>query len=247
MEEHPQVIDTHAHLDELPDSRETIEEARSAGVAGIIAVGQDIASNEKTLEISSQHPGFVYPAVGYHPWRLNDNDHDNTLAYIDEKLANCVALGEVGLDYKAKTKKKIQKAVFEQLLAIGKSHNKPLIVHCRYSHETALRMVKGAGLEKAVFHWYSGPVDLIPHIAGAGYYMSATPALLYNPYHAKAINAVPLSNLLLETDTPVQYQKLHARPVHVRVTLQEVARVKGISIEEIAARTTQNARACFDL
>ena len=247
MNELPQVIDTHAHLDELPDPGGIIEEARAAGVAGIIAVGQDLASNEKTLEISSRHPGVVYPAVGYHPWRLSDNDHDKTLAYIDEKLRDCVALGEVGLDYKAKTKKKIQKAVFERLLAIGKRHNKPVIVHCRYSHETALRMVKETGLEKAVFHWYSGPVDLIPHIAAAGYYMSATPALLYNPYHAEAIEAVPLSNLLLETDTPVQYQKLRARPVHVRVTLTEVARVKGIGVEEIAARTTENARACFNL
>jgi TatD DNase family protein len=77
--------------------------------------------------------------------------------------------------------------------------------------------------------------------------MSATPALLYNPYHAEAIKAVPLSNLLLETDAPVQYQELAARPVHVQVTLQEVARVKGIAAEEIAVQTTRNAKACFGL
>jgi len=98
-----------------------------------------------------------------------------------------------------------------------------------------------------VFHWYSGPIDLIPRIAGDGYYMSASPALLYNPYHAEAINAVPLSNLLLETDAPVQYRELAARPVHVQVTLREVARVKGMSLEEIAAQTTKNAKACFGL
>lgn len=247
MKELLQVIDTHAHLDELPDPARTIAEARAGGVAGIVAVGQDVVSNRKTLEIASKHPGFVYPAVGYHPWRLSENDHDKTLAYIDERLQDCVALGEVGLDYKAKTKKKIQKAVFGEILAIALKHRKPVILHCRYSHETVFRMVRDVGLERAVFHWYSGPVDLIPHIAGAGYYMSATPALLYNPYHAEAINAVPLSNLLLETDTPVQYRTLQARPVHVQVTLREVARVKGISTEEIATRTTRNAGACFGL
>jgi TatD DNase family protein len=88
---------------------------------------------------------------------------------------------------------------------------------------------------------------LIPRIAADGYYMSATPALLYNPYHAKAITAVPLSNLLLETDTPVHYQDLAARPVHVQVTLREVARVRGMPTEEIAAQTTRNAKACFGL
>ncbi|MBW1677904.1 MAG: TatD family hydrolase, partial [Deltaproteobacteria bacterium] len=55
------------------------------------------------------------------------------------------------------------------------------------------------------------------------------------------------SNLLLETDTPVQYRELAARPVHVQVTLQEVARVKGMAAEEIAAQTTRNAKACFGL
>ena len=186
-------------------------------------------------------------AVEDHPWRLDPDHDEETFAYIEENLKGCVALGEVGLVYKAKRKKKAQKAIFEELLAIARRHSKPVIVHCRYVHETAYRMVKEAGTEKAVFHWYSGPLDLIPLIAGDGYYMSATPALLYNPYHAEAIKAVPLSNLLLETDAPVQYQELAARPVHVQVTLQEVARVKGVAAEEIAVQTTRNAKACFGL
>jgi TatD DNase family protein len=247
MKRLPPVIDTHAHLDELPDAQTAIGEAKEGSVLAIVAVGQDIPSNQKTLEIAGQHPGFVFPAIGYHPWRLNPDDNDEVLAYIATNLKHCVALGEVGLDYKAKTKKKIQKAIFQELLAIAKRLDKTVIVHCRYVHETAYRMVKEAALEKAIFHWYSGPLDLIPLIARDGYYMSATPALLYNPYHAAAIRAVPLSNLLLETDTPVQYQELAARPVHVQVTLQEVARVKGITPDEIAAQTTRNAKACFGL
>jgi len=247
MGQSPSVIDTHAHLDELPNPETAIKEAKAGGVLGIVAVGQDIPSNQKTLEIASQHLGFVFPAIGYHPWRL-DPDHDaDTLVYIEQHLKHSVALGEVGLDYKAKTKKKVQKGIFRDLLAIAKRYHKPVIVHCRYVHETAYRAVKEVGIEKVVFHWYSGPLDLIPLIAGDGYYMSATPALLYNPYHVEAIKAVPLSSLVLETDTPVRYQELSTRPVHVQVTLQEVARVKGVSVQEIAAQTTQNAKACFGL
>ncbi len=241
------VIDTHAHFEELSDPDTAIKEAQDSGVVAVVAVGQDISSNEKALQLADQHRGFVFPAIGYHPWRLDPEADDETLAYIDKNLEHCVALGEVGLDYKAKIKKKIQKGVFVELLAIAKEHDKPMILHCRYSHETAYRMVKEAGIQKAVFHWFSGPLDLVPLIAADGYYMSATPALLYNPYHAKAVNAVPLSNLLLETDTPVRYRELAARPVHVQVTLQEVARIKGISVEEIAEQTTRNAKACFGL
>lgn len=243
----PPVIDTHAHLDELPDPEAAVKEAREGGLLAIVAVGQDIPSNQETLEIAGRNQGFVFPAIGYHPWRLNPDRNDETLAYIDANLKHCVALGEVGLDYKAKTKKKRQKAIFQELLAIADKHDKPIIIHCRYVHETAYRMVKEAGIEKAIFHWYSGSLDLIPLIADAGYYMSATPALLYNPYHAKAIAAVPLSNLLLETDTPVQYQELAARPVHVQVTLQEVAKLRGMAPEQVAEHTTRNAKQCFGL
>ncbi len=241
------IIDTHAHLDEFSDPQAVIEEAQGDGVVAIVAVGQDIESNRATLAIASKNPGVVFPAVGYHPWRLNPEADDETLKQINDNLPNCVALGEVGLDYKAKAKKKAQKAVFIKLVALAKEHNKPIILHCRYSHERAFQMVKDAGLKKVVFHWYSGPVELISRIAAEGYYMSACPALLYNPYHAKAIKAVPLSNLLLETDSPVRYQELKAKPTHVRVTLEEVARVKAKSLEEVAEHTTKNAKKCFGL
>jgi TatD DNase family protein len=247
MRNRPPVIDTHAHLDELSDPDGAIRAAKDDGVVAIVAVGQDMASNQKTMEIAGQYPGFVFPAMGYHPWRLHADADDDTLAQIDANLVHCVALGEVGLDYKAKTKKKVQKALFPKILAVAKKHDKPVIVHCRYSHETAFRMIQEAGLKKAVFHWYSGPLELIPLIAGAGYYMSACPALLYNPYHAKAIQAVPLANLLLETDSPVHYRELAARPAHVQITLREVARVKEMSAEAIADQTTKNARLCFGL
>jgi len=241
------VIDTHAHFEELADPQAAVEEARKEGVLAVIAVGQDIPSNEKALEMAADNPGFIFPAVGYHPWRITPEKDEETLNYIDKNLTKCVALGEVGLDYKAKTKKKVQKALFLKLVALAKKHDKPIILHCRYSHKTAFDMVKEAGLKKVIFHWFSGPVELIPEIASAGYYMSASPALLSNPYHAKIIREVPLSRLLLETDAPVRYGDLTARPVHVQLTLKEAAQVKGKSPADIADETTRNARAVFGL
>ena len=241
------MIDTHAHFEELADPLAAVEEAQEGGVSAIVAVGQDIASNEKALEMADRFPGYVYPAVGYHPWRIVPEDDDKTLQYIDEKLPTCIALGEVGLDYRAKTKKKKQKALFAKLIAIARQHDKPIVLHCRYSHKTAFEMVKDAGLKKVVFHWFSGPVDLIGAISNQGYYMSASPALLSNPYHADVIREVPISHLLLETDAPVQYGDLKARPVHVQLTLKEAAKIKGVPVEEMALRTTENAKACFSL
>lgn len=247
MEKIEPVVDTHAHLDELEDPDRAIEEAKEEGVAAIIAVGQDMGSNKKIVEIAHCHRGYVFPAVGYHPWLIKKEEIEGTLAELDRDLKECVALGEIGLDYKAKVKKKLQKRVFQQLLELAKKHDKPVIVHSRYSHQTTYAMVKEIGLKRAVFHWYSGPMDVLDAIVDAGYYVSATPALLYNPYHGKAMAAAPLSHILLETDTPVTYQKLAARPKHVRITLRELARVKGLSEEEVARETTSNARRLYGL
>lgn len=242
-----EIIDTHAHLDEFSDPEAAVAEAQAEGVVAVVAIGQDMASNQKTLAIAEAQPGVVYPAVGYHPWRLDPAADDDTFAQIDRHLPGCVALGEVGLDYKAKAKKKVQKRVFRELIDLAKSHDKPMILHCRYSHARAYQMVRDAGVKRAVFHWYSGPIDIIPEIAASGYYMSACPALSYNPYHVEAIRAVPLSSLLLETDCPVTYQSLKARPVHVRLTLELAAKTKDLTLETLARTTTENARRCFDL
>lgn len=100
------MIDGHAHLNEVEDIGAAISSARSAGVSAIIGVGMDMGSNTATLEIAASFPEIVYPAIGYHPWSIVSDEIEQNLAFIKEKLPVCIALGEVGLDYKAKVKKK---------------------------------------------------------------------------------------------------------------------------------------------
>ena len=92
-----------------------------------------------------------------------------------------------------------------------------------------------------VFHWYSGPFDTLEEIIRSGYFISATPALRYSPVHQEAIRRTPLEFLLVDTDTPVNYQGLEARPKDVRISLEEVSRLKGLSAEKVSEQTTRNA------
>ena len=94
-----QLIDTHAHLDEIENLEEVLGAAREAGLAAIIAVGSDITSNVKTLEIAARYPGFVYPALGWHPWYIKESEIEASLEFIKANIAQAVAIGEVGLDY----------------------------------------------------------------------------------------------------------------------------------------------------
>ena len=240
-------IDGHAHLNELAALDRCLHDARQAGVQAIIGVGMDIPSNRRILAIAAANEGFVFPAVGYHPWEIRKDAVEETLAFIDENLGGCVALGEVGLDYKAKVKKKLQRHVFGELLRLALRHGKVPILHCRYSHERVFTMVTEAGVDRAVFHWYTGTIDLMRRIIDAGYCISATPALRYSPPHREAVRAAPMDGILIETDCPVAYQGVESRPVDVVDTAREVARLKGMDPAEVMAVTAENTKNLYSL
>jgi TatD DNase family protein len=236
------MIDGHAHLNEIADIDGAIRRAASAGVATVVAVGMDTASNRITLDLASRFPGIIYPAVGYHPWSIVPGEIDENLAFIREHLPVCIALGEIGIDYKTKLKKQIQWDVFERLLAVAKEMDKPVIIHSRYSHSRTFELTESSGIERAVFHWYSGPVDLVEKIMDSGYFVSASPALAYSPPHRAAIAAASLERILVETDAPVEYQGKVSEPADLVDTVRELAGLKGISFDEAARITEENTR-----
>jgi TatD DNase family protein len=241
------MIDGHAHLNEIEDVDGALARAQEAGITGIVAVGMDIASNQRTLELHRRFPHLVYPAVGYHPWSITPEGIEDNLAFIREHLAGCVALGEVGLDYQARVKKKVQQEILAALLELAARENKPVILHTRFSHQRAHRMVKEAGIARAVFHWYSGPLEVLQEILADGYFISATPALAYSPPHQAAIQAAPLSRILIETDSPVVYQEKKSEPAHLLVTIRELSRVKGIKLFRVIETTTANAKGFYNI
>lgn len=241
------VIDGHVHLDQIKDLDRTLADARNAGVSGIIAVGMDLDSNRRTLELARIHSGYIHPAIGYHPLNIRGEDIPATLEFIARHIDSAVAIGEIGLDYKAKVKKNLQKEAFARILEIASRHDKTVIIHARLSHARCYEMATVAGIRKAVFHWYSGPIDLLEKILQEGYFISATPALQYSPKHREAILKAPIDRILLETDSPVIYGEIESRPADVLIPLGEVARVKGMGLHEVARITRENTIELFGL
>ena len=241
------LIDTHVHLDEMADPDEAVLEARKAGVMALVAVGMDLVSNGKVLELSRRYPGVVYPAVGYHPWKVEISGLRANLEFLRSQADRAVAIGEVGLDYKIGVPRQIQQGVFQDILDLALEKDLPLIVHARLAHEEAFEMIRKQGLQKAVFHWYSGPVDILKELLLHRYFISATPALAYSPKHREAVSLAPLKQILIETDAPTAYQGVNSTPAQVRQTLTELAKLKRVEPEEAALKTTQNARDFFGL
>jgi TatD DNase family protein len=242
------LIDTHVHLEQISELPAMIDRCKKEGVLGIVAVGMDLRSNQAILAICENHSGYVFPAFGLHPWSLKGEEElERCIRFIERSIDKCVAIGEIGLDYKIKVGKKFQQKAFQRALDIAGRFNKPACIHSRYSYKRTFQMVRDAGVIKAVFHWYSGPVDNLESIIEAGYFVSATPALEYSEAHRKAIAKAPLEQILIETDAPVEYKGLESRPFHIGKTLQALVDLKGVSAEKAAKVTTESAIDFFGL
>jgi len=148
------VIDTHAHLDEIDDLDETLNEAAKAGVRAIFTLGQNYVSNIKTLSISEKYPSIVFCAAGLHPCFLENMQQkqiDETISFIEENISRIIAIGEIGLDYDKRTlesiSKQMQKDVFNRLLNTAKKCAKPVLIHSRYSWRDCFEITASAGID----------------------------------------------------------------------------------------------------
>ena len=247
------LIDSHAHVEELEDLASAIERAKQSGVVAIVAVGSDLESNKQVLEIAARYNRFVYPALGLHPGLLHGSASslEHQVRFIEDNRSDAVAIGEVGLDYHKKvvsvSGRELQRRAFGTVLALAARHGKPVIVHSRYAWRDSFDLAKEAGVDKAVFHWYTGPISVLRDILGRGYFVSATLAVEYHAEHRRTVREAPLENLLLETDCPVVYRGHRSEPADVGRVLRSAADLKGLSLDVVAEKTTENSVRLFGL
>jgi len=251
------VVDTHAHLESLGDLEKDVHEAREEGVVAIVAVGSDYDSSSRVLDMAAKYPRFVFPALGLHPWELGKagtEGVDKILKLIEDQKEAIVAVGEVGLDYdkrvRAIAEKSRQQAVLKEFLALARRLDKPVSLHSRYSWKDCFDLVQSAGLDKVVFHWFTGFSSVLDSILKAGYFVSCTPAAEYHSEHRRAIREAPMAQLLLETDAPVSYgrdSRYQSAPKDVLRSLNAAAELKGVDRDLVAEKTTENALKLFGI
>jgi TatD DNase family protein len=247
------LIDTHAHLSDLEDRDTIVHNARQVGVVAVVAMGANLATSKSTLTWAEDYPGFVYPCIGIHPTEFMEEEVQSTLSYLQEHIATIVAVGEIGLDYwhrevrKSEDVRERQRELYAYQLRIAREFGKPASVHGRGAWRDVLDLAVEHGPEKVVFHWYSGPADVLDELLDRGYYISATPAAEYSRDHRAALNIVPLERIVIETDSPVflRNRGRTSEPADLVVTLKALAKLKEASEEEVALITTGNAEKIF--
>ncbi|MEW9052950.1 MAG: TatD family hydrolase [Neobacillus sp.] len=253
------LFDTHAHLNAEQyneDLQEVIERAQEEGVSNIVVVGFDRPTIEKAMELAENYE-FIYACVGWHPVDAIDMTEED-LVWIEELAAHpkVVAIGEMGLDYHwDKSPKEIQKSVFRKQIQLAKKVKLPIVIHNRDATADIVEILQEEGAEEVggIMHCFSGSAEIAKECVKMNFYISlGGPVTFKNAKKPKEVAAeIPLDKLLIETDcpylTPHPHRGKRNEPSYVKLIAEQIAEIKGISLEEVAVATTRNAKKLFDI
>jgi TatD DNase family protein len=253
------LVDSHAHLELEPlvfDPAGVVSRAREAGVALIVTVGIDLEDVKRALEIADRFD-HVFACVGFHPHNAKDVS-DKNLREMENLAAHpkVKGYGEIGLDFfRNRSPHDRQRAVFADQLTLGKSLDKPVVIHLRDAYPEGLEMLERAAPFPAggVIHCFSGTKDDATRALELGFHISIPGTVTYkkNEGLREIVRSLPLERLLLETDCPfLAPEPLRGKdnePAYIIHTARKVAEARGESLEQVARITTANACRVFGL
>jgi TatD DNase family protein len=244
------LADSHCHLDDPQfdaDREAVIERARAAGVETMLAVGSGPPDLEAGIRLAEGHAQIV-ASVGVHPHEAAKATPE-TFERLRELLANpkVVAIGEIGLDYHYNfSPPEVQREVFARQLEMARAASRPVIIHTREAWPDTLRMLAEARLAGGIMHCFSeGPAEA-EQVLALGFHISFAGVVTFpKALRVQAVaRMVPLDRLLVETDAPylapVPHRGKRNEPAFVVETARKAAELRGVTVEEIAAATTEN-------
>jgi TatD DNase family protein len=251
-----ELIDTHAHtnFDAFDGDRaETYARARANGIVAIVEVGVGLEGARGALA-RSKETDFVYAAGGLHPTGLDTFETDWPMLERLIRTEDFAAVGECGLDYHwMKAPKERQEEAFRRQIRLARQMSLPYIVHCREAEKDVLRIVRDEGYARGVVHCFGGTREEAEEFLALGLRVTFCGNVTYRNAEKlrEAARAVPLGKLMLETDSPflppAARRGKRNEPAFVSETAAFLAGLHGVTVGEIAAATTRNARLFFDL
>jgi TatD DNase family protein len=251
----PSAVDTHCHLflmDE--DPAQAVASARQAGVSHLVCVGIDPDSSRKSRELAESFRG-VFATAGVHPHTASDFDR-RAGAVIEELAADplIVAIGETGLDYyRRHSPAEDQQRAFRSHIALSRETGKPLVVHVREAWDDALRILAEESADHVILHCFSGDELVAKEAEARGYFMSFAGNITYPNAESLrgAAAAVGADQLLVETDSPfLAPQSTRGRPnapANLILTLQQLATVRSLNLDQMVEVTSRAASRAFPL
>lgn len=245
------LVDSHCHLDfpdlanRLPDVLQRMQD-NQVGLA--VCIGVNLEDFPKVLSLAEQEPR-LFATVGVHPEYTDVEEPDADCLVELASHPKVIAIGETGLDYYwQKDQPEWQRDRFRTHIRAAKRCGKPLVVHTRDSAVDTLRVLKEEGADAigGVMHCFTENWEIASQALDLGFYISFSGIVTFK--NATVVKEValkcPLDRILVETDSPylapVPYRGKPNEPAYVHYVAEEIARLRGISLEEISKATTDN-------
>lgn len=253
------IFDTHAHYTDKrfeEDRDSLLLSMKDHGVGQIVEVGAGISSTRDAVALAHRYD-FVYASVGIHPEEIEQltEQHMDWFKELaaDEKV---IAVGEIGLDYYYdEPERSLQKQWFERQLELAKEVNLPVIIHSRDAAQDTLEIMKAHHAEEigGVIHCFSYSTEMAETYLNMGFFLGIGGVVTFKNSRKlkEVVEMAPLDRLVLETDapylTPVPYRGKRNASLYLPYVAQEIARLKGVSEEEVVRVTEENARKLYRL
>ncbi len=244
-------VDSHCHLDfpdfagELP---RMLDAMREAGVSHALCISVDLPDFPRVHAIALAH-GNIYASAGTHP------DYPDTEEPTVERLValaalpKVVAIGETGLDYyRQQGELEWQRARFRTHIRAARAAGRPLVIHTRAAAEDTIAVMREEGAREVggVMHCFTETLEVARAALDLGFHISFSGIVTFkNAVELKEVaRAVPLDRMLIETDSPylapVPFRGKRNEPAYVPHVAAEIARLRGIDVDEVAAATSAN-------
>jgi TatD DNase family protein len=251
-------IDTHCHWDDgsfADDFLGTVEDAVGAQIEAVIVPAIARSNWAKVADLTVEKSLKIYPAFGLHPLFLAEH----RLGHLDELLDFCqknqaVAIGECGLDYFVpELPEALQQQFFVEQIKIAKLLNLPLIIHARRSVDAVMAILRRFSPLRGVVHSFAGSLQQAQQLHKLGFLLGVGGTVTYPRAQRlrQVVAAIPLEQLLLETDAPDQppcgFQGQRNVPARLLTIAESVATLRGVDLATLAAITTANAKNLFSL
>ena len=251
------LFDTHAHLNDPafdPDRDALIRALPEKGIGLVMNVGCCLDSSRDCVKMAETYP-HIYASVGSHPDAADEVNEE----VLDEYRMLCKhdkvkAIGEIGLDYYYEDiPRDIQQRAFRMQLELAKELDMPVIVHERDAHQDGLMIVKDFPTVTGVFHCYSGSAEMARQLVNMGWYIGFTGVLTFKNARkaVETASTISLERIVLETDCPFMapepFRGKRNDPGYLFRMAEKLADLRGISVEEVEAITTQNAKKLYHI
>ncbi len=246
------LTDVHAHICDPvfdPDRGEVIRRAGDAGISSIIAVSETPADAQKNLALAEEYHEIL-PAAGLYPTILDFDQAELTVNLIRRNHHRLTAIGEVGLDYWKvgdEEDRIIQREIFSSFIELGREFDLPLNIHSRSAGHYVIEMLLEAGVKRALLHAFDGRASASLPAVEAGYYFSIPPSVVRSRQKQKLVKKLPLSAILLETDSPVLGPVPNQRnePANLIIALKAVAELKNLTERVVREAVIDNFNRLF--